>query len=546
MVPNIFILKPKTMSTKIKFYKLLAGMFFLGATSFAQVPMLEMTQGIDPNIGSPTGSGFGPRTTNHVVTFVQDVLNNSQFSSYAPAVQATFSLSNQFTGLIYGASTTNAVPTGLIFGAGPSLSTGGTIQQATPLNSYDIMGAYNGSGGPTNAMFTNVLPAGPGGIDATGDAAGSDVNSGVEVFTCAQVMYDQAQPYGTANRYYYGNLVISFNGAVVNPIIHIAGLGGSYRYLPEGSPNNPASYLSTFFSTELEYVGPGNLQKLSGNSYLTVSGKNILNNATIPNGGSTSNTGNFNNEGAATGSILVNAFKVTQLVFKVYLRGCDASQFGWSSEGIGVVSNATRKPLTGDIWYISTSLNPCVGCISLPSTGFTLSAALNGNDVSINWKTLTEINTRSFDIERSTDGVNYIKIGEKAAAGNSVSDINYSHIDFNMNSPVYYYRIKLIDLDNKVSYSNVVIVRKSMIKGIKTFPNPATDHVNIEFSNAKGSYNVALVNQLGQQVYSKKVDINNTVQYVRIERGTIPAGMYHVSIHDNNTGEVQSEKVLIK
>ena len=85
-----------------------------------------------------------------------------------------------------------------------------------------------------------------------------------------------------------------------------------------------------------------------------------------------------------------------------------------------------------------------------------------------------------------------------------------------------------------------------MIKGIKTFPNPATDHVNIEFSNAKGSYNVALVNQLGQQVYSKKVDINNTVQYVRIERGTIPAGMYHVSIRDNNSGEVQSEKVLIK
>ncbi|MBK8952958.1 MAG: T9SS type A sorting domain-containing protein [Chitinophagaceae bacterium] len=286
--------------------------------------------------------------------------------------------------------------------------------------------------------------------------------------------------------------------------------------------------------------------KLSGNSYLTVSGKNILNNAVIPNGGSSSNTGAFNNEGAATGSIQINVNKVTQLVFKVYLRGCDASQFGWSSAGIGVVSNATRTPLTGDIWYISTSLSPCVGCISLPTTGLSLTAALNGNDVSLNWKTLTESNTKSFDIERSTDGINYVKVGEKAAAGNSVSDINYSHIDPNMNVPVYYYRLKMVDLDSRYSYSNVVIVRKSLIKGIKAFPNPATDHVNIEFSNAKGSYTVSLLNQLGQQVYSKKVDINNTVQYIRIERGTIPAGMYHVSIRDNNSGELQSEKVLIK
>ena len=540
------------MSTKIKFYKLLSGLLLLGTISFAQVATLEMTSGT-PNNGAYNltvpGSGFGPRLTNHIVTFVEDALNNSMFISYAPTLTATIALSNQqYTGLPYGATTSNAVPTGLIFGAGPSLSTGGTVQQATPLNSYNIMGAYNGTGGPTNPMFTSNLGVPGTGIDATGDAFGNDVNSGAQVFTCAQVLYDQGQPYGTANRYYYGNIIIQFNRFVSNPVIHIAGLGGSYRYLPVGQPDVLSNYLGTFFSSELEYDGPFSITKLSGNTFLTTSGKNILNNALIPNGGSTPNTppnNVHNNYGAATGSIKING-TVNAIVLKVYLRGCDASQFGWSSAGIGVVTGATRSPLTGDVWYLSTSFEK-QQLIPLPVTGVRLNGALNGNDVSLNWKTHTELNSQRFEIERSTDGVNFSQIGIKAAAGNSVSDVSYTYLDPSMSASVYYYRLKMVDIDGKFTYSNIIVIRKATgIKTVRVFPNPVVDQMNLEFSNAKGNYNITLYSQTGQEVYSKKVTIESTVQYINLSKGNLPPGSYIVKVLNAETNEKFVQNVIFQ
>lgn len=540
---------------KTKFYSILVALALLVQTIDAQQSVqLRTTGGTYAPGQGPSVSNAGP------ISMYYRNANNNSFSNLSgsndPATSVTFSLANQqFTGFNY-----SNISTGLVFGAQPTLATFSGTQSVAPYNIYNKLGYYTSSpGGPPSSLYkaslsiTNWQGWGSGNLlPSTGIFSGAttgepESNGAVYLFTCAQRQFDLGSAYGDNDKYYYGDLVINFNRYIRNPILHIAGLGGSYRYFPvgAGNTNNPALWRSAYFSTELEVVG-FNLSKISGNNNLNVPAGTglILNSSSMPNGGSVDPTPNdiFNDYGAASGSVRIVG-TVKTLTIKIYLRGSNSSQFGWSA--LASASGETVNPVTGDIWSVSVSAD-ATELIPLASTGVILTGALNGNDVSLNWKTLTEANTKSFEIERSTDGINYVKVGEKTAAGNSVSEISYSSVDPNMNVPVYYYRLKMLDFDGRFSYSNVVIVRKSMIKGIKTFPNPATDHVNIEFSNAKGSYNVALVNQLGQQVYSKKVDINNTVQYVRIERGTIPAGMYHVSIHDNNTGEVQSEKVLIK
>ena len=363
------------MCLKIRIYAMLVASMMLGKLTYSQTATLELTTGGANGLSVP-GSGFGPRTTAHTVTFEKDLINNSNFSIYSPTLTVQVSLNNQqYTGLTYGTGSSNPTTTGLVFGAGPSLSTGGTIQQVSPLNSYDILGAFNGTGGPRNGMFMSSPSAVPTvspyptqsgvGIDATGDAFGNDVNAGVEVFTTAQVLYDQFPPNGapntTASRYYFGDLVITFSRIVNNPVIQIAGLGGSYRYLPIGAPSSDSSnYLSTFFSTELELQSNYTMTKMAGNQFLSLSGQNILNNALKPNGESffvaPSSNLSPSNFGAATGSIRVNGF-VKTLTFKVWLRGSNASQFNWSGTGIGVVTGATRPPLTGDIWYVSPTMD---------------------------------------------------------------------------------------------------------------------------------------------------------------------------------------------
>ncbi len=422
-------------------------------------------------------------------------------------------------------------------------------------------------------MFTATGNIGAGtGITPIWDgspAASNDGNGAFSLFTIAQLQYDGGNTiagdpivyprntaYNASQRYYYGDLVVSFNRFVRNPVIHFAGLGGAYRYLiPGGSSGNAADWRSTYFSTELDAQGVS-LTRLSGNSFFQLSGANAISNgATIPSGGSTSDPGSagsypFDDFGAASGSVMVNG-TVRTVTFKVWLRGAPSkpanasgADFAWSTARVNT-SVFNREPLTGDLWWVSVSAEP-VQLIPLPATGINLSASLTGSDVALSWKTLTELNSSRFDIERSTDGINFAKIGEKAAAGSSTSDVNYSYADAGMNVSVYYYRLKLVDLDGKVSYSNIAAVRKSSIKTIKVFPNPAVENLSVEFSNAKGSYTITLLNQAGQEVQNIKADISNTVQYVKINRNNVAAGMYYVRVKENNTGEVMSEKVIIK
>jgi parallel beta-helix repeat protein len=84
------------------------------------------------------------------------------------------------------------------------------------------------------------------------------------------------------------------------------------------------------------------------------------------------------------------------------------------------------------------------------------------NDVQVGWTTATEINSSSFDIERSVDGANFIKAGT-TLSNNNINGSAYSFTDLNAallpNSGTLYYRLKMIDMDGSFSYSPVVIVK---------------------------------------------------------------------------------------
>lgn len=569
------------MSTKTKFYSLLSGFLLLGCAVSAQTNSNLLELPINSfRTAAPTGNGFGPRTTNHVIFFDKDRNNNNVMAAQnttpnaivAPYNSVTFSLANQqfTTGFSY-AGNPNPVTTGLVFGAGPDNATGVGpngfgIQGVNPLNSYNLLGAFNGTGGPRNGMFRSNYAATPNaspyptqsgsGIDAEGLFDGSpvpnDANGGVFVFSCAQRLYELGLAHNSSTRHYIGDLVLTFTRFMQSPVIHIAGLGGSYRYAPVGTDeNNLSTWVSTFFSTELELVTPGVVMtKMASNQFMTVSGNWITNNATTPNGESfdigTPPAGEFNNFGAATGSVRLDGNSVRVVRFKVYLRGADASQFAWSAPGSATIGG-NRNPVTGDIWAVSVSAAYCTSCIPLPATGMSLNAALSGNDVQLSWKTLSEINTKEFEIERSSDGVNFSVIGTKAAMGNSAVETSYSHTDANMQAPVYYYRLKLTDIDASYKYSNIAVVRKAgSVKGVKVFPNPAVSQLNVEFSNAKGDYVISLHNLAGQEVVSQKAVIQYNVQYINVSRNNLPAGSYIMKVRNTGNGEVYNEKVILQ
>jgi hypothetical protein len=80
-------------------------------------------------------------------------------------------------------------------------------------------------------------------------------------------------------------------------------------------------------------------------------------------------------------------------------------------------------------------------------------ARVMSNSVLLNWEIKSEDNTEYFEVERSTDGVNYVSVGQ-------VEDKGAASYDFIDTKPVNeaYYRIKAVDVDSKYNYSVVLKV----------------------------------------------------------------------------------------
>jgi len=94
------------------------------------------------------------------------------------------------------------------------------------------------------------------------------------------------------------------------------------------------------------------------------------------------------------------------------------------------------------------------------------SAPLSGVEYQIGnllvWSTAFEKNSQTFIIEKSTDGVNFTNTGLIEAAGYSRESKNYRYLDIGVNDKQLIYRLKQIDDDGTISYSQSILVIKEM------------------------------------------------------------------------------------
>jgi Secretion system C-terminal sorting domain len=377
---------------------LLAGSVFFAGSSFAQATLEFITP-------SSNTSTQGPSLAPIVVNFWNDDSNPNigVFTPMANQLTATFSYRNQVSARSTVLTGTSTTVDGLTFGTSSAGSTGATggLQVVSPRPLYNTMAASlpGGLAIPTNSMFqtspsstpaartlgntgqagtpaavgfdntnfTNTYDDGPNGFIPDGNGA-------VNLFTSCEGLFDQGLPV-VNGRYYFGELVITFNQAVKNPVVHIGGLGGNYAFRTiAGVP------LITYFATELELQNTGVTSTfMAGNEFFHVdpTTNKILNGTTgaggayivnnTPNsgsydkpcsqtGGCTSlQTGQFSNYGAASGSVRVNG-TVTQLVYKVYLRGGNNSTGNFSATQ-AQITTADHDPFVGDLYFISVSLD---------------------------------------------------------------------------------------------------------------------------------------------------------------------------------------------
>ncbi|MFM7900778.1 MAG: hypothetical protein ACKPAD_02210, partial [Bacteroidota bacterium] len=109
--------------------------------------------------------------------------------------------------------------------------------------------------------------------------------------------------------------------------------------------------------------------------------------------------------------------------------------------------------------------------------------ATSKNQVSLNWATATETNSWKFSVERSDGFSPFEKILEVDAAGNSITNIEYSTIDIKPLKGTSYYRLRETDLDGTEQLSNIVRVDFSDFNpknNLFVYPNPALNEVFVK------------------------------------------------------------------
>ena len=105
---------------------------------------------------------------------------------------------------------------------------------------------------------------------------------------------------------------------------------------------------------------------------------------------------------------------------------------GTASDGsiIGINLNIYPQFKPGSYSFSPISINSF--------TLISFQAALNEAGVVLNWSTSNEVNTATFEIQRSTDAINFSTIGTKAAAGNSSAVINYTFTDISCARNIFF------------------------------------------------------------------------------------------------------------
>jgi Secretion system C-terminal sorting domain len=192
-------------------------------------------------------------------------------------------------------------------------------------------------------------------------------------------------------------------------------------------------------------------------------------------------------------------------------------------------------------WSIDNAKTFNVGGV-VPNTWSFITAKLQAAQILVTWGTEQEVNSLKFDVERSVNGIQFNKIGEQQAAGNSSTLKTYSFVDTKPETGFNYYRVKQIDVDGSVHYSAIVkVLHTQNIKEAFIAPNPVVDVVNLVEPIATNINTLEVYDSKGTLVLRKVV--NSAVQLYSLPVTNLPTGKYVLKI---NYGKRTKSLVFVK
>ena len=197
--------------------------------------------------------------------------------------------------------------------------------------------------------------------------------------------------------------------------------------------------------------------------------------------------------------------------------------------------------------------------VPLPIQLSSLTAAVvDGGQVRVAWTTLSETNNYGFEVQKAPGAaVNFQTIPNSfvTGAGTTLESRSYAFVDPDAPAGVIFYRLKQIDVDGSIHYSDPI--RLDGVTGVtgdqrpesytlsQAWPNPFNPSARITFAlPVAGTVHIRLYNQIGQEVRELVNGFRDAGSYeITLDAGGLPSGVYYYRMESGPF--VDAKKVVL-
>ena len=196
--------------------------------------------------------------------------------------------------------------------------------------------------------------------------------------------------------------------------------------------------------------------------------------------------------------------------------------------GPSLLSIASQGSSDAFVQAVTLNTNPA---LPVSFSSFLVRPEPTGN--ALFWETVSELNNKGFEVERSFDAEHFEQIGFVKGMKNSKVKQSYAFYDKQLLSA--YYRLKQIDLDGKFTYSSAVFAHR-WESGYSMGPNPFDAY--IELLDLQGNEHVTLLDLQGNVL----MQANAEGSILKLETEKVKSGLYVLKIWGGSV--VKSYKLL--
>ncbi len=165
-------------------------------------------------------------------------------------------------------------------------------------------------------------------------------------------------------------------------------------------------------------------------------------------------------------------------------------------------------------------------------------------------KLLQKLNNHGFEIERSSDKINWSTIGFREGKGTTSEPQQYFYSDIltDIATSKLFYRLKQVDFDGSFEYSKILEaeIAPSIFSLEQNYPNPFNPSTIISWQSPISSYQTLKVfDILGNEVATLLDEFKPAGKYeVEFDASKIPSGVYFYQLKTGNFFETKKMIVI--